>query len=254
MVRTGDYNNGFMDPLQQNLKSNSSEGAQAASKIAFFARNRGWKWWLGVVLFYLGVAILTRLLEDLFQMTGLMPANDHTDPSIPAMAIVAVTTLAWSTLTSSVSLTILVGSSRATDRSMFRTVELLLIETIRGLGAVLLRLPLLILPAVYEWIRLTPIPYIVLWDRAYQAGDVDALQASREFFRSHKTRVLSLLVLSLMIFLIEFATTSSSQDTAALWVNPVESLLPILIFAPIHLACDIFTLEMYRRVLKNGTR
>lgn len=233
-----------MDGLQQNLNPNSHQASQEFVQNAFFARNRGAKWWLFVAVFYIAAAIATHLMEDVFQVAGLMPTDTHADPSVAGMIIVSIATLVWTTLVSSVSLSILVGP---TELSFLKTINLLLIETIRGLGAVLLRVPLLILPAIYEWVRLAPIPYIVVLDSRYQAGEVDALQASREFFQAHWKRVLGLLIISLIILLIEFATTSSPQDAGPLWENPIEALLPILVFSLVHLACDVFTLEMYRR-------
>lgn len=65
------------------------------------------------------------------------------------------------------------------------------------MAAIVIRLPLLALPAIYEWLRLTPVPFVVLFHQEYQRGEIDALKASRDFFRRHTVRTLLLAVLPL---------------------------------------------------------
>ncbi len=59
----------------------------------------------------------------------------------------------------------------------------ILIEQVRALAAVLWRVPLLILPALGEYIRLVFVPLVVILNGSYERGETDALQESRALCR-----------------------------------------------------------------------
>lgn len=232
------YNNEFTTGLQLNLITASFEGVTAMKKRipALYA-------------LYVAIAISGKLLEDAFQHSGLMPQGGHADPSILALAVVSIVTFAWSLFTTSLGLTLVARSLFTPPRllSKLRTVELMVIETIRAVGATLRRLPLLILPGLYEWIRLAPIPFLILFDESYQRGEKDALKTARLYFSRHRARVLILLFISFALFLAEFALTQTSEDTPALWEAPLQHAGSILIFAFVRLAFDGVSLQVYRR-------
>jgi hypothetical protein len=199
---------------------------------------------------YLLVAVIGHLLEDVFQVSGLMPADGRGDPPIVGVVFVSIVTFAWTLVSQAIQLTAaarqLFAHSAARGLSFMREVELISIETLRAISATLLRLPLLLLPGVFEWIRLTPISFIVLLDTAYQNGERDALAAARIFFRRHKVRVLSLLLLSMSLMLVEFSVSPDPSDSLPLWQAPFQHIGSILIFSILRVIVDTVTLASYR--------
>lgn len=140
---------------------------------------------------------------------------------------------------------------RETTLSSRRSVELIMIESLRAMAATLLRLPLLILPAIYEWIRLTPVPFLVLLDDSYARGEKDILNASREFFRNHRLVVFGFVILSSVFFAIEFAFTSDSAEALPIWQDPLR-LLPMAGICVLHLFLDLAVVSMFARALDHG--
>lgn len=69
--------------------------------------------------------------------------------------------------------------------SMIRYFNQLVIEQIRAMAAVLWRVPLLIFPALVQYIRLSFVPFVVVFSEAYDRGDEDALHQSRRLSRGH---------------------------------------------------------------------
>lgn len=198
------------------------------------------------------MAIASRLLEDVFQASGLTPSDEMRDPSVVSIVLVTTSTLAW-TLFSTAWLTGYLARRGFNIRSAFslwRSTELIVIETVRAIAATLLRLPLLLVPGLVEWIRLTPIPFIVILDSGYQAGDRDALQSARTLFSNHKLRVLLLLIPTTAIFLAEFVITSSPTDVLPIWSAPIQHVGSILIFSILRLGSDTFVLSQYRAMIR----
>lgn len=169
------------------------------------------------------------------------------------MAAVTVFSLLWTLFATSLQLASLSALIRPRHLSIFRTLELLVIETLRVIAASLIRVPLLLLPAVFEWIRLTPTPFIVLFDPAYAHGETDAIQSARRYFRQHYPRVLALLLPALILMLAELAITLSPDDAVPLWKAPLQHAGSIIGFALARLGLDAFILTMYARTFDRLT-
>ena len=205
-----------------------------------------------VFAYYLVISFATRLIEDLLETSGLKVTNGSSDPSIWAVVSVAVLSLAWSLTSQALTLTLLARTLARNDGFPFRrTIELLVIENLRALAATLFRLPFLVVPAVIEWIRLTPVSYIVILKPQYRLGRIDALDTARTYFKKHRLRVTGLFSLSLILFFIEFITTGSSENPP-LWkvANPKEALVnfsSIAIFAALHLGLDAFSFKCFQK-------
>lgn len=241
------YNSEFMPGLQLN------------SHLLTLSKRPLWVRLLLLYALYVVFSAFTHLMEDGFQASGFLPSDDRQDPSMLAMGAVTFLTFCWTLLATACLMTLnarlvfqrpFLGGGQASGNSSsgpWRSLELIILESIRAFAATLLRLPLLILPGLFEWIRLAPIPFIVLMDLEYQKGERDALQTSRKYFRDHPIRVISLLVLALILFLIEFTMTTSPSDALPLWQAPIQHMASIVGFSILHLAVDLFTFEMYRR-------
>ncbi len=199
---------------------------------------------------YIGAAVIGRLLDDTFVSTGLMPSDDWQDPVLVGAISVTLISFAWTMFSSAALLTLLArrGFFIESSFSFFRTVELIIIETIRSIAATIIRLPLLILPGIYEWIRLTPVPFLVIFDRDYQAGRIDALKGARELFSKHRWFVVLLLIPVFLIFLAEVAMTASPSDALPVWRAPLQHMGSIILFSALRLACDAFLLSRYRKL------
>lgn len=208
-----------------------------------------------ILLAYFAIGVFTHLLEDGVQYFGFLP-GEKTDPTISSIVIVALTTFVWTLVTSSFLMTLLArnGFQTTSALSFFRTVELLIIETIRAIGATLIRLPLLILPGLFEWIRLAPISFLVLLDRDYQEGRVDILKASRAYFARHPVRVLLLLLPTAVLFVLELVIQEASTDTLSLWEAPLQHAGSIFVFSLLKLAGDAFVFSRYRHTFLNVDR
>lgn len=177
-----------------------------------------------------------------------MPSDDWEDPVLVGAITVTLISFAWTMFSSAALLTLLArrAFSIPTSLAFFRTVELIIIETIRSIAAAIIRLPVLILPGIYEWIRLTPVPFLVIFDRQYQAGDIDALTGARHFFSKHRGAVLLLLLPVFIIFLAELAMTASPTDALPIWSAPLQHMGSIFLFSALRLACDVFVLSRYQ--------
>lgn len=186
-------------------------------------------------------------------MTGLVPSGEWEDPLFVGAATVTLISFVWTIFSTASLMTLLArrGFGSTSHLSFFRTAELIIIETLRGIAASMLRLPLLIIPGIFEWIRLTPIPYIVLFDRGYQDGKKDALRAARIFFAGHKARVLLLLIPVAVIFIVELAGETSAKDAIPIWDAPLQHTGSIMVFSALRLAVDAFVLSKYKSALSN---
>lgn len=207
------------------------------------------------------IAAAGRLLEDSLQsISGVDPANPYglMDSSSPAAIAGMVSLLACTGLVLSALRLCLVGFffraklGMGAKPSAPQTLNLMLIESIRSLAAVIIRLPLLLLPAIYEWIRLSIVPYIVLLDRSYRDGGVDALQRARELFRRHWGWVSLLLLPPAFVWAIELVLASLAESDSTLFTAPLLTLAQIAGIAVLQLTADVLLLTLARRKLFFG--
>ncbi len=126
----------------------------------------------------------------------------------------------------------------------------LMVEQVRSLAAVIWRLPLLIVPALVEYVRLAFVPFVVTLDRAYLRGDADALQASRELSRGHFWLLtMTLVVSAILVWMAEdLALAGGSHSFIA---NPFGVSLGWILTLFINLVCTAFLLELFRGLFRN---
>jgi hypothetical protein len=188
-----------------------------------------------------------------FSMDTLM--KDGRERFLAVILIVALNltfNLLWSTFwILRLSETCLAVLERRTPKKLLEILPLnfnqLLIEQLRSLAAILLRIPLLIVPALVEYVRLSFVPLIVILDPAYQRGEVDVLKQSRQLLKKRFVLLLGWLVLSLFIPLV-VEDLVQDKGGALIWQNPSGVALSMALTLFINLATGIFLFALYRRI------
>lgn len=204
------------------------------------------------LLVYSAFGTVSRIIEDSLNKVGISPTSESAE--FQSLAIAAVVTLIWTLFSSAAQLTYLVrrlfpGAPALQGQSVWTVINLIAIENTRSLAACILRIPMLILPAIVEWFRLMPVPYIVLLDRDYSLGKVDALKQSRQFFSTHKLLVLALTLPLSFGLVAELFVSDSPIDSVAIWEAPFQHVGSISLIAAIRLMIDFFILWAYRQKL-----
>jgi len=208
------------------------------------------------LLVYSAFGAASRILEDSLNLLGISPGSAGSSESseFTSLAIAAFVTLIWTLFSTSAQLTYLAKryfpkSPAVQSQSFWAVANLIAIENTRSLAACILRIPLLIVPAVAEWFRLMPVPYIVLLDDDYNLGKSDALKASRRFFSNNKLLVI-LLTLPLVIgFAAELFISDSPIDAVPIWEAPLQHVGSICLIAFVRLAIDSGIFWVYRQKL-----
>jgi hypothetical protein len=135
------------------------------------------------------------------------------------------------------------------QRHLPSTINQILIEQTRVLAAILWRVPIVI-PAGVQWVRLTLVPFVVIFDPQYDLGERDALSRSRELSLKHFWLLnLYLLVAAILPWIVDSATQGESQW---IWENPVHVLVGSMLTLLINIATGLFLFSLYRR-LAHGT-
>lgn len=122
----------------------------------------------------------------------------------------------------------------------------LLIEQIRALASVFWRLPLLIVPAIARYVRLSLVPFVVLCDPRYAQGGIDALENSRGLSRGHF--FLLTLALSTNAIVPEVVRRLAQGDRSELfWLNPWGVGLGAALTFPLNIVTTVFMCGLYRQ-------
>ncbi len=106
--------------------------------------------------------------------------------------------------------------------TLMHNIQQLLIENLRVLARVIFWIPFFILPALYQYIRLAFVSFVVILDPDYARGNTDALARSKQITRGH-----ALLALTAIIFCLALEPILSGLITAgdgSLWKNPLGAL------------------------------
>lgn len=217
----------------------------------------------------IGFEVLLSLIEDLFRFHPLFAdAQGSTTESEVQLIVLAATLIVSSALElvlASARLVLLNATLSNGPKPclnfkhqglmhLLSDLNHVLIETVRGLASVIIRVPLFLAPAGVEWIRLLPTPFIVLVEPRYQRGELDALKGSREFFRQHWRWVLiSLAVMALPTSVDWFISQSMTGDTVPVWQAPGLLMLFSSVTGTLRLIADGCILMIFRRVIGSRT-
>ncbi len=195
----------------------------------------------------------THAVEDVVRVNHLLDSAFAAEGSIALFVCILLGTSLLELALSSIRL-IAVGASVGAlpaDRLNLKRVNLLMIETVRSLSAITIRLPLLIVPALIEWFRLLSIPFIVLFDRSYWAGRVDALNASRRFTREHYRIVILAGAVASLPTIAEWTivamTGAPGAEAPPIWLSPTQHIGSCLFFGTLKITLDAFLIWIYRR-------
>ena len=127
----------------------------------------------------------------------------------------------------------------------------LLIEQVRVFAALIIRLPLLLIPTVFEYVRLAFVPLVVLTDPEYQAGHRDALTQSRHLSRGHWL-VIAIWLVGTVALPFGIRQLLEGERGPWVWENPWRvSLEGILIFF-LDTAIGITFFAFYRETEKHS--
>jgi len=204
------------------------------------------------LLVYVAFGTISRIIEDSLNKIGVSPSSESAE--FQSLAVAAVVTLIWTLFSSSAQLTYLAKtvfpkSPSFQSQSALTVMNLIAIENTRALAACIFRIPLLVIPALIEWLRLLPVPYIVLLDPDYNLGKVDVLKASRRFFSVNKLLVLGLTFPLMLGFTAELMISDSPIDSLPVWEAPFQHIGSISIIAVVRLLIDFGVLWAYRQKL-----
>ena len=103
-------------------------------------------------------------------------------------------------------------------RSWSTDFQQMLIETVRVWGKILLMTLAFVIPGIWKWVSSLFVPYVVLFSKNYQAGQLDAIKTSQKIFKKVWLRTLAVLVLFSIV--IPLVVTSSFDEYREIWVHP----------------------------------
>jgi hypothetical protein len=123
----------------------------------------------------------------------------------------------------------------------------LLIEQVRALAAVLWRIPLVVLPAFAEYIRLVFVPLVVILNGSYEHGETDALKESRALCRGRFWMLT--LVICTSLFIPWYLQSLIHGDSGELiWENPIGVSFASLVTLFINVFTSAYLWAIFRNL------
>lgn len=191
---------------------------------------------------------------------GFEPAAQHfsagSEDSVPLLASFVALSTVWALLSNAIRL---ISIRTAMDKEVpskltwLSRINLLSIECLRAMASVMFRIPLLLIPAVVQWVRLAPLPYLLLLSRDYESGRVDALKLTTQFANRHKLLTLTIAVLPLLTLIPEVLLLSEATSFATLLSHPIQHIGSISVLSLLKLSIDTFLLRVVSRQLTPAT-
>jgi hypothetical protein len=132
-----------------------------------------------------------------------------------------------------------------------QTFQEIIIENIRVVARAIFWLPFFILPALYKYVRLSMVSLVVLSDREYQAGNVDALKRSYQVTKGHFILCAFALLLSSLLEPI-LANIVTGGEISVL-ENPFRSVMSIPISLIAELWSMIFLFAIYTSLIQSSS-
>ena len=116
------------------------------------------------------------------------------------------------------------------------------LESLRSLGWVLLFLPLLIIPGLIKYLQYLFVPYVVLCDPKYQAGEVDALAQSARLMKGLVPIFLIFLFLSVPLIM----WTGQFTEPILATKEPLKWLMSFAMVSTLSLYFNLLLYRLYR--------
>lgn len=199
---------------------------------------------------FLALAVTTKVVDSIVQNSVEQAAGNL----VWTIVVPASVAVLWSLVSSVVGLLLTAKFLNLATNVGVRDFELICIETLRSIAAVSLRIPLLIVPAVIEWLRLAPVPFVVLFDASYRRGETDALVAARKFFKKFPYRVILLTALTVFVTVsVSLIETVATGDVPPLWEAPERHIVATLALVASQFALNWFLLKTYLRLFTQLT-
>lgn len=207
--------------------------------------------WSRLILLHLLQAGVSQFFGYATELLRQMGREDLMIIALLALSELAFTLLwsaAWVLAVSEIADSIVGGHSKVrSSRAFFLTFNQIVIEQVRALASILWRTPLLVIPAVIQYVRLTFVPFVVMFDRAYDRGRVDALKQSQVLSRGHFT--LLTIVIFAGLLLPWFAEESVRGDNGRwVWENPMGVSFGWTLTLFINALTSIFLFALFRGI------
>ena len=234
-----------LNVLREAFKETSKLYPKVAMKI--------WGWLLFLHLLQLGATQVTTYAAEAMRASGREDIGIIAAIAGIDMIFNLVWSAFWVLVLSLAAAHLLAPEERDRLREPYNlpsTVNRILIEQTRVLGSILWRVPLVIWPVI-QWVRLTLVPFIVIFDRCYEAGKVDAISRSKDLSHRHFWMLSSYLAVSAMLPWISDSLTQS--DKLYFWQNPFLVLAGSVPTLLINIATGIFLFSIYRQLSIVGT-
>ncbi|HVK60905.1 MAG TPA: hypothetical protein VM432_05115 [Bdellovibrionales bacterium] len=209
--------------------------------------------WLVLLAIHFGRSISSELFSYAAQMIQAKGREDLAGLGL-TIGLQFIFEMAWSTIWAFVAIRVtrenMMGPT-GVHRSPLKDFEHLLIEGIRVMAAILWRMPLLIVPALVEIVRLSFVPHVVLLDPSYERGETDALTKSRSVVRG---RFIALGLTWILFFVVSSAPALTHGSMSEwFWERPLGFVLESLLTLFINLTFEIFLVALFLRISMIGS-
>jgi hypothetical protein len=122
------------------------------------------------------------------------------------------------------------------------------IEVVRSWGKVLSWSFLFIIPGFIKYLQFLLVPFVVALHPSYDQGQVDALKASKAFFKKHWLAIL--LALTLFQVIWEAFSTAIFDSYSLIWQTPVSALLISVLEAFVFLLYMLVLFRIYSKSVR----
>jgi hypothetical protein len=127
---------------------------------------------------------------------------------------------------------------------LIRYLNPLVIENIRVLARVIFWLPFLVLPALYNYVRLFFVSFVVVEEPLYEMGQLNAFNRSREVSRGRAG--LTLIATLTSLALAPLLSTLITGGETAIWHNPVRALLAMPVIVLVNVWSILFLFSIFK--------
>ncbi len=205
------------------------------------------KGWL--VLF----AIVSMLLDEQV-VSAARVGEGLREPSMGLIVFTVILSLTWSILSNALLVLVSAGEAErhlspgsvpSTGILLQTQLKPLTIESLRAFCWILIFLLALVIPGIIKYIRYTFVPYVVLFDKRYQQGEVDALERSSELSRGVGLKLFAVIALFFAISIVLQGVAQSWEWT--LFSNPVMTIIAQIAMQLISLYFALLLYSIYRQ-------
>jgi hypothetical protein len=200
---------------------------------------------------YFAVELAGKSIELGFEPVARRLSAEPDDSVWILASFVAISTL-WATFSNALRLVLIrqfMTPRLPSPLSWLSKLNLLMIESIRALASVLYRVPLLVFPAIIQWTRLAPLPYLITVSPDYDLGKVDALNLTTSFASDNKWFTFWIASTPLLTIVPDLLFLNDVTDFATFFEKPIQHVVPIIMTSFIKFTIDGLILLTLRQKL-----